>query len=355
MRQQTGSFLAFNREWFQNNQRLLLWLLNHYFTKRWFRHVLGIKKGDIGYNQEIIQLFPNAYVIGKDGQFMAEFSTYVKYAKKLYYAFQPLWWTMHFWDWIFADRFAPKLSFGFSTLTVYPNPDTETTSVDGYVEYADFSSATWAQVHDAADGTSAGDSNANGNVGAGKVLTGFYIDRVFLLFDTSALTAGATISAAVLSVYVTTKSNSDNDGQDYINVYTTTPASNTEITTADYDQIGTTAQATAIDLGAISTSAYNDWTLNATGLSNISKTGVSKFGLREGHDAENAAIATGENYFTMQFADTADTTQDPKLVITYTAIDGPANVKTYNGVTAANTKTVNSIAIASVKTKNGVA
>lgn len=34
---------------------------------------------------------------------------------------------------------------------------------------------------------------------------------------------------------------------------------------------------------------------------------------------------------------------------------GPANVKTYNGVTAANTKTVNGIAIANVKTKNGIA
>lgn len=212
------------------------------------------------------------------------------------------------------------------TLTVYPNPHTETTSFDGYSGINTGSGSSWASAHDAATGNEFNDDSAQA---AGilsrensSVSNQFEIARGFFLFDTSALTSAATISAGTMSLWGDGKSNTDNDGQDYVNIYTTTPASNTALANADFDQIGTTAQATAIDLGSIpaNDTGYTDWTLNATGLGNISKTSITKFGAREGHDAENAAIATdGFNRLVIYFAENTGTSKDPKLVITYTS------------------------------------
>ena len=80
-------------------------------------------------------------------------------------------------------------------------------------------------------------------------------------------------------------------------------------------------QAPIITLANITTNAYNDFALNSTGLSNISKTGVTKFGMRL--DAERqiqnrlTAIAIPKCVFF--FADTTGTAQDPKLVVVHSA------------------------------------
>lgn len=210
---------------------------------------------------------------------------------------------------------------GNTTDTFFPDPSPESTSVDGVVTYDD--DATWATVHDAADGNHAEDSTAD--VGFYVLNSGglYRIRRFFTLFDTASIPDTDTITSATYSVASTgVLGDGDDDGNDYLNVYATTPASNTALTTADYDQIGTTAQATAIDLGVIphTDTNYADWTLNATGLGNISKTGVTKFGLRFGHDVVNDPIASGQSdRWDIYMADTAGTTVDPKLVVVHSA------------------------------------
>lgn len=205
--------------------------------------------------------------------------------------------------------------------TFYPDPNTETTSVDGGVGYSD--NQTWDTTHDATDGTDAYGSSATAYIGSqndSPPNMGIY--RAILLFDTSGIDDTHEVTAADLSIYISTLADGDNDGQDYATVVSSTPASNTDITTADYDQVGDainnpTKLSNDVDLGSMTASAYNTWTLNASGLAAIIVTGVSKFGIREGHDMEDAQIATARNRIDFATAETAGTTSDPKLVVTH--------------------------------------
>lgn len=214
---------------------------------------------------------------------------------------------------------------GKTTSTFYPDAHTESTSVDGWISKGN--SSVWSTTRDATSGALVDDGDdaiIQDNTGGegpstGKTSGGFFVvGRLFTLFDTSSIPDSDTISSATLSYYVSATANGDNDGDDWINIYTTSPASNTNLVLDDFDQIGSTAQSTQIDIGSITTSAYNNWALNATGISNISKTGITKFGAREGHDAIDSAYAGGNNtrnYITVYLAEQSGTTTDPKLVV----------------------------------------
>lgn len=202
--------------------------------------------------------------------------------------------------------------------TVYPDPDPETTTVDGRVRN---SGATYATVHDAADG-SAADPTSSVLSWHHSFITGtYYIDRSFFLFDTSTIPDGDTIDSAIFSWYhtATVPTYPDADSTD---VVSSTPATNTNLVVGDFDQLGTTSFATKLD-SSIANSAYNNWTLNASGLSNISKTGVSKFGTRHLQDL-NSTAPTGENQTEWLYAENAGTGSDPKLAVTHTAAAGAA-------------------------------
>lgn len=236
-----------------------------------------------------------------------------------------------------------------STLTVYPT----SSNVDGTSVF-DANPGTWADARDAATGGNADTQPASQLCFmAFKIsATRFIIRRGFFLFDTSPLTSDATISAGVFSLAATgsTFTNADSSSVDLI---ITTPAAPTAITTADYDQVGTTLQATSIALSAWVNvdGTYNDFTLNGTGLGNVSKTGITYFGTRSSLDTSNTE-PTGANRADVYFSGTAETDKDPKLVITYTIPSGPANLKTYNTNLSANIKTINTNLIANVKSLN---
>ena len=214
-----------------------------------------------------------------------------------------------------------------ATLTVYPDPDVETTTVDGYVYRQ--TSENWATII-AGAGTHVNDSFATGNFAAISSDAGsnlwFRLFRSVFLFDTSALLAGATVSAAVMSVYVNARSDALAISPT-TDVYASTPASNTSLAAADYGQIGSTSQTGAATAYAnITNNAYNDFTFNATGIGNVNKTGISKFGIRNANYDVAASAPTWSSELTSavggMFADSAGTANDPKLVITYTL---PAN------------------------------
>lgn len=315
------AFLLNEDVWFKKHQGLMLNIANTDFG----RDLLCIDKN----LPKIVRFYKNAVHCDKGNEFIADFRVGAKWANVIrtrwsefnsyarYFLFER---PIHM-----SPLTRQTLSLVNATLTAYPDPDPETTTIDGFVYH---SAANWATVQGAASGTTANSVAANGIIAEANGATGANeITRGFTLFDTSTLGAGATISAGVYSLYITAITNQDVDAQDYIKVYTTTPASNTALVTDDYDQIGTTAQSGQVDFDTATTSAYNDLTLNATGRSSVSLTGVTKFGVREGHDAENSAINADQlNRLTVDFADQTGTGTDPKLVITYTAGGGPANL-----------------------------
>lgn len=222
---------------------------------------------------------------------------------------------------LFNNPFGYKhkdLRLRFLTLTKNPDANPESTTVDGLVARTGVQEA-WATII-AAAGTIADDSSADmycqATSGSGTPNWN-NIYRIFTLFDTSSLTTSAIISAAVYSLYLLGQGNA----LEYdLRLVTTTPASNTALATGDFGSQGTVAQATDLT-PPLTLNAYNDWTLNATGLGNISKTGITKFGLRLAKDADAAAptwpgaglVSDSRQY---QAGDSAS--NKPKLVITYT-------------------------------------
>lgn len=325
-----GPFLAFTKDWFKKHQRVLLWLVNTPVVCLWFRWVLRINgnRSSVG-KRKILQVAPHFIAWREDEtHFTKEFRTHNKFAKRIYFAFRHLWWTLHFWDWLVADRWVPKWSFGFLTLTVRPSPGV---TVDGDVAHIDAAGLTWAALIAAAGTTpSAGASTTNNRFTNRSTPSNTWtaLRRMFFLFDTSSLTADAVISAAVLSLWGTSEQGFNEPGVD-INIYSSSPASNSVLVPADFTTLGTTAFSTAKVLATWSTGAFNDFTLNAAGISNISLTGVSKFGGRNAtHDVGGtqpgwSSTATGDG-FNCSTSEELGTGQDPVLVITYTigAADG---------------------------------
>lgn len=215
----------------------------------------------------------------------------------------------------------PRHLLWADSLTAYPDPHPETTTADGRA--GRIGDASWATSHDTATATnySAGDTGVY--LYASK--SSWIIQRLFFLFNTSAISAG-TVTAATASwvCYNSAFTNGDNDGDDWINVVQSNPATNTDIVAADYNKCGSavtnpTEGATRIDMGSIThnDSTYNTWTLDATGRGWISLTGVTKLGLREGHDCINSAVV-GDNICGFYSAEYTGTSADPKLVVTYT-------------------------------------
>lgn len=202
---------------------------------------------------------------------------------------------------------------------------------DGYVYSA--SAGGWDFAHDDTTGDTADYTTSTITFGASDSFGEAEISRIFLPFDTSSIPSNATIDSATLNVKPDSKTNTDNDGDDWINVVQTSQVSETTLSTADFDQAGAinnpTEGATRIDFGSITTSAYNTWTLNSTGRGWIKKSGETSncgstagwtcLGLREGHDAIDSAISLNTaNTMIVFMSEFVGTGSDPYLDITYT-------------------------------------
>ena len=285
-------------------------------------------------------------------------------------------------------RVGGELVAAHATDTSYPAAGTGSTTVDGTLRRylvtggSAASAANWNTVHD--------DSNAT------HVITTdtpdylcdaddwFYgsdyrldIRRGCATFDTSGI-GSATISAGVASWYIDDTYDKDSDATAYIALVESAPASNDDLAAGDYAQIGldgiggsflvnnpTELTATGnryvmaddndtrAEDGQGQPDAYRDWTMDATGLTAISTSGVTKLGLRHGHDTTdhqtaNTPSASGAaSMYSLIYGKTADHTgtgSDPKLVVTYTAIT--TNIHALNGITFANMEKVNGITAA---------
>ncbi len=222
------------------------------------------------------------------------------------------------------------LMVGTETI-VYPDPDPESTSVDGTCGRHG-QDDTWANVRDG-DGTTGEAEAASREAVQIKASTtsGQYdtIRRGVLLFDGSDITDSDTIDSAVFAFDRTTLSNGlSGDAHDNSRVVLveSNPASDTDVVAADFQSTriaGTTSFGESVTQENLGTD-YNNITLNASGLANISKTAVSKFAVRYKWDFGNsetgltwssgARMAVGFNW-----ADQTGTSTDPKLTIQHSA------------------------------------
>ncbi|MEK6828666.1 MAG: hypothetical protein AABY15_00945 [Nanoarchaeota archaeon] len=311
-----------NKRFFKKHQKVLLWFLNAPLIKYWFRWILCINgKQSSLKNRDVAKIIPNAIFWREEENYAAEFRTHNKFSKRLYYGFYPVWCIMHGWDFLIGDRiFYPALSFGFETLTVFPDADPETTSVDGLVAQDEgVGGNTWANIRGAAGNYNDATFSPLQFISikaAGSTNNWREIDRFIALFDTSSLPNITTIASAKCSVWPTTI----NDNHDMsFDIVASTPASNTALVNGDYAQLGTTLFG-SIDITSMVTGQYNDITVNSSGLTAISKTSVTKYGFRASKDRTNTEptwVADLNGQVLCHQADQTGTSNDPKLVVTY--------------------------------------
>ena len=184
-----------------------------------------------------------------------------------------------------------------------------TPSDDAYMESYD--ATTWATAWGATDADTMTDTQLiAGTRGAAP----FYIYTQFLNFDTSSIPDGDTITGATLTLVGYNTTNPLNS-RSYL-PYSSTAADT--ITTADFDQRGTTAYSdTAIASADWNTSGNNTWTLNAAGIAAINKTGLTKISIREViYDVGNTEPADIA-YIWARSSATAGS--EPKLTVTYSS------------------------------------
>lgn len=225
----------------------------------------------------------------------------------------------------------PAVSVGLTVTTVYPDPDPETTTVDAWGRTLQSGSgATWTSLSTKA-GQYADPSDTALYIGYQDNATNdrwTQIYRSITLFDTSAIGSDI-VDSATYSLYATGNQNTASTDLN-ANIYECSPASNTNILASDITitNFTNTKLATGIARSSISTSSYNDWTLNASGLSAINGSGVTKLSCLVENDIDDSSPthdnngSAGFSRFYTSSADNSGTSQDPKLAVIHTAGGG---------------------------------
>lgn len=219
---------------------------------------------------------------------------------------------------------------GRTTATFYPQAGSGGANVtcDGYIEYAN-TRASWATI--------IGSTNAVDFV-PGKTDTSWKViqvstanngspnfaryDRCAYGFDTSSLGAGTIVDSATFSIYGAGKQD-DNNCTPSAQVYGFNPTTVNTLVNADALRFGTTPFCNSPVTYAAWAAAFNDYALNASGLAAINLTAPTTLGVREPtYDVGGTTpYRRGDSYVSAlfgYFADATGTTNDPKLVVTYT-------------------------------------
>ena len=140
----------------------------------------------------------------------------------------------------------------------------------------------------------------------------FALRRGIFCFDTSSLPSEAVITAAVVSLYGSSKTNTNGSPDLYITG--STPASTSNLSNSDYENTQDIMFGSIV-YASFSTSGYNDITLNGNGIANINYTGISKFAAKLSWDALSSFSGTWTNGGNSSFV--TNSSNAPKLTITY--------------------------------------
>lgn len=209
------------------------------------------------------------------------------------------------------------------TDTSYPDPNPESTSVDGLASHG--ADGTWTSIVNGA-GDFGSDSGSNWSATLIQSASGANVwsnnRRAIVLFDTSGMGTGASVASSVFSFVPYAQADPQGWAPTF-RLVSSAPASNTAVVAGDYDSVTGTQHGTAdLTYAGLTLDAYNAITLNATGEAAIDVEGVTKLGMREAtYDIADTAptwAASKLLYVHVRAADTSGTATDPKLVTEYT-------------------------------------
>ena len=224
-----------------------------------------------------------------------------------------------------------------ATVTTF-NPDghTESATVDGRVTDDSNGNLTWSTLCDVG-GSYSGESESTA---AFYIIAGSSNDRwdslgrFFMLYDSSSIDDDDEISAAkIVCMTGTYDSSTISEGLSgyALGVTASNPASNTALAAGDFDAVSATAFATEINVSSINTTDGNNWpdlAFNASGISAVSKDGISKFVIRFGADISDTSgnWSSGANVFvTAKSAEDSTAGNRPELTVTHAVAAAPAN------------------------------
>lgn len=219
-------------------------------------------------------------------------------------------------------------TIGHTLLTAFPNPGTGSAPVDGNVDRSGADEAFSTIRNGAGTGAGAtGTSDVACRLNASTTTDQFErLARGIFGFPTSSIGAGATINSVTFSLWGVVI----NAGLGAFEVCVTsaTPASESTLASGDYAvaNFGSTEFITRASSVGLGTGLYNDFTGNASFRSHINKTGNTIVGTRLGWDVDNSFGGTwasaANSRFAVSMSDETGTSQDPKLVVDYTAAAG---------------------------------
>lgn len=321
-----------NNAWFKANQDHLVKVANTPTG----RQILGIRP-DL---PDIVVVRPNSVTAQlSESEYVSQFRTHAKHAKLLRLR----------WD-IFQQYAAhlelvrpgqidglllPQAGLMVATVSTFrPDPDPETSTVDGYAQHRITSGDNDVPYSTlvAGAGTDAGGDQAWVHLSwiqAGTNTDEYHRNRRGLfLFDTSSIPDGDSISAAEIQFVIKTVAGSDElDGGGHdnsrIHIVSSNPASNTALVAGDYDSLGSTSFGNSViqddNPGVDETEII---TLNASGIAAIDKSGITKFGTKVGWDLNDTTTgltwtSDGSQAWVIYSADNTGTSDDPVLEVTH--------------------------------------
>lgn len=320
---------AFDADWFTRHQSALVRLANAPLLGRRFRAALSLR-GDL----PLAKLTPEAaHYRQNDGQRVAEVYSYPRHSHRIYEAYKPIWWGMHWFDELVADRYAPELSFGFDTLTRYTSPGA-VQAFDGVVSSSDsVYSTAQAGSNLFTDVTATRLSIEASRAGSGT--SGdpyvYYISRGFLKFDVSSLPdINLFVSAAVLSLVLESVQNASTFSLQVFESSITDGS--TDLTSGDWSAFFSTEFGSKA-LSGWTTGSYQDITLNASGRDYIKNrsAGYAKFAIRHSRET-GVTVPSNTSIALLYSADQSGTSFDPKLVITYSLGILPTGIASTVGI-----------------------
>ena len=235
--------------------------------------------------------------------------------------------------WIIPFGFDKKIRFGENSTLIQYN----STVGDGRVHESQTGNdqATWDAVHDTTNADLALDDGTTAEItsACSSFQNTIVINRAFFPIDTTLIPDTATITDASFNLYVTVRSNDDNDGDDFIVFVNSTSASTSGLVTEDFDECGAIDNPKELsnraDFGELSFNSYHNFTLNTNGLGLINLTGITKICGREGHDVKDTGPITcgTANANRITFSTFEAGNNMPYLNVTYTDVPPEPSIR----------------------------
>ena len=218
-------------------------------------------------------------------------------------------------------------------LVIDPSVSPYSSAGDGTVSNMTASSS-WSNCRNAGTGTAKDDTGVTNIIQTDVGFSGEKgLRRMFWAFDTSSIGSGQAVTAADLKLYGSTTSNyaiSDPD----LYIVSGSQASTSSLATSDFGSVGSTSFGTKT-FASWSGAGYNTISLNSSGQAAINMTGYTKLAGRMGNDYNNTDPGTSfaSAYMQAYTSEQSGTSNDPQLVVTYTAASSDKNVSVSDSVT----------------------